>query len=87
MISGRVKADADAESFGDKLIKRAGKWWRVYEDGSYYSQTSGGVMKLGKVMRDAEGKPASFKTLKAAEEWIKAGCRVVDERGNPLRLR
>jgi hypothetical protein len=88
MITERVRQDQDVEPLiGNKVAKRVGKRWRVYEDGSYYSQTSGGVMVQGKAMRDVDEKPVAFATLQEAEQWVKDGCKVVDERGNPLTLR
>jgi hypothetical protein len=87
MITARVKQDEDVEFLaGHKVAKRVGKRWRVYEDGSYYSQTSGGVGSKGKMMRDLDDKPVSFATLQKAEQWVNEGCRLVDERGNPLVL-
>lgn len=87
MISSRVKEDDDVEPCGDYLIKRVGKRWRVYQDGSYYSQTSGGVMKQGGVMRDAGDKPVSFATLNEAQAWIGEGCRLVDRQGNEIEFK
>jgi hypothetical protein len=69
---------------GRHMICPAGKRWRIYEDGSGYSQTSGLTLQRGKVMRAASGKPVSFATTEAARAWIDAGCRLTDARGNEL---
>lgn len=78
-VSGRVRADVDAEFHGGYLIKKVGKHWRVYEDASSYSSTSGGYTALGKVMRDADGKVVSFETLAQAQSWIDKGCIIYPE--------
>jgi hypothetical protein len=73
----RVKADDDVTWHKEYAIAQtsAGKF-RVYEDGSYYSATSGGVGKKGKVMRGTDDKPVQFDTIAEAERWIDEGCRV-----------
>ena len=77
MISMRVKDDDNVEPIGDyKVAARFGKFYRVYEDASYYSQTSGGVMKRGKLMRDADNVPMRFASIAEAEQWVKDGCRI-----------
>ena len=75
-FSARVADDDNVEAYKDKLIAKVGKAWRIYEDGSYYSQTSGGVMKRGKVMRDVDGTPFVFGSIAGAERFIDLGCPV-----------
>ena len=88
MSSNRVNdgnaLDQKAEYHGKYMIAPSRKRWRVYTDGSYYSQTSGGVVVRGKVLRTPSGTPVSFETKKEAEQWIDGGCRVVDDKGNEL---
>lgn len=73
----RVREDDNVIFYKQYLLWQMlnGKW-RVYEDGSYYSQVSGGVSKRGKVMRNVDDKPLSFVSQKDAEDWIDGGCRV-----------
>jgi len=66
--------DQKAEFHGKYMIAPVGKKWRVYTDGSYYSQTSGGVTVRGKAMRNAGDEIISFKTREEAEKWIDGGC-------------
>lgn len=78
--SYRVRDDDPIEGEVDGyLIARVGTRYRVYEDGSYYSSTSGGVIKRGPVMRDTDWTVISFKTIKQAEAWIRNGCLVSRE--------
>ena len=77
--SHRVRADVDAESYGNYLIKQVGKRFRVYQDGSDYSSTSGGYSALGKAMRDCDNRFVAFDTIKDAERWIDGGCIVWPE--------
>lgn len=77
MISDRVARDfddrADFFSVGkDDFILLPTKQgeWKIYEDATGYSQTSGQVIAKGKVIR-IDGKPALFKTKEAAIEWGK----------------
>lgn len=87
MSSQRVKEDADVTPIGrDKVARKTRFGWRVYEDGSYYSQTSGGVMASGRVMRDADDKPVQFQTFEEAAAWVHGGCRITDQRGEPITL-
>lgn len=76
MISQRVAND-EGEAHGQYIIMRRGKYWRVYDDGSYYSQVSGGVQKLGKAQRDADGCIVNFLDKEHAEQWIDGGLIVV----------
>lgn len=76
-VSARVRSDEDVEHFNGYLIANVGGKYRVYEDGSYYSQTSGGVTVRGKGVRrydpeagSAEGKIATFDTIAEAEQYI-----------------
>jgi hypothetical protein len=78
-VSARVRQDVDAEAHGDYFIKRVGSGFRVYEDASGYSSTSGGFIALGKVLRDDEGKPVTLPTLEAARSWIDKGCLIYPE--------
>ena len=84
MISERVKADDDVDFCGAYLIAHAGRRWRVYGDGGYYSQISGGVTIKGKVLRDASNAPVSFSSQEKAREWIGAGCPITDRRGGEI---
>ena len=86
MSSYRVRDDDDVEAFGMYLIAKVGKSWRVYEDGSYYSSTSGGVIKKGKVALGLDGCALNFKSKKSAEDWIAGGMRLTDDCGNELEL-
>ena len=84
-VSARVRMDDDYDDAeGDKKIKQVGNRWRVYEGHDYYSQTSGGVSLLGPVMRDLSYRIISFATIEEAREWIRGGCRVVDESGTEI---
>lgn len=78
-VSNRVRADVDASFHGRYLIKRVRKHFRVYEDASGYSSTSGGYTALGKVMRDADDKPVQFDTEAQAISWIDGGCIIWPE--------
>jgi len=86
MISQRVAQSFPdrAEFEGDYLILRTGKTYRVYADATGYSQVSGQVIKRGKVLRGADGKPATFSTVGQARAWIRAGRPIVDSRGNDI---
>lgn len=76
----------------DKIIEWAGIFaiahvqgkFRVYEDGSHYSSTSGGVGKRGRVVRDETGKPLTFATQAEAEAW---GWSETAERRKALKAR
>lgn len=52
------------------------KKWKVYESEEGYSAVSGGFTIKRHVMRDTDNTIFQFNTLKAAEDWIKNGCRV-----------
>ena len=82
MITSRVRCDESVEYEGDYLLSRIGKVWRVYMDGSYYSQTSGGVTVRGKVLRGLDDKPISFTSIEAARSWVRGGCQLTDSKGN-----
>jgi hypothetical protein len=84
MISQRVKDDANVEPHGKYLIGKVGKRYRVYADGSYYSQTSGGVMQRGKVFNGVDGKAVSFASQERAEAWIDKGRPLIDQKCNDL---
>ena len=79
-VSGRVREDdADLVDFvGDYCVALVRKRFRVYQDGSVYTSTSGITVVRGKLMRrwdpdagDQEGKPASFATQEEAVAYIK----------------
>ena len=70
--------DQASEFYGKYMICKVGKRYRVYTDGSYYSQTSGGVTVRGKALRAPSGELISFSTMKKAEEWIDGGLIVFD---------
>ena len=78
MISYRVRREDTSvvEFHGQYIIGRAGKRVRVYEDDSGYSSTSGGFIKKGKAMRDADDKIISFDNTEQAKSWIDKGCVV-----------
>lgn len=69
-VSERVRDDDDAADHAQGyLICAVGKRFGIYEDASYYSQTSGGVQKRGTRVRrydpdagDQEGRFAAFDT-------------------------
>jgi hypothetical protein len=69
---------------GAFIICPAVKRWRVYADGTGYSQTTGITMQRGPVIRAASGKPVHFATPQEARDWIDGGCRLTDARGNDL---
>ena len=69
---------------GGKMICPAGRKFRVYADGTGYSQTSGITLQRGSVMRAASGKPVAFASMDEARAWIDGGCRLTDARGNEL---
>ncbi len=75
-VSGRVRADDDAIDYKGYLIRKAGHQWRVYEDASTYTNTSGQVMIRGKVMRDVDDSVFNFTSQADAEQWIDNGCPV-----------
>lgn len=68
--------DQRSEYHGKYMLAMVSGKWRVYEDGSYYSQTSGGVTVRGHVMRNASGDIVRFDTKEKAIEWINGGCLV-----------
>lgn len=75
--SGRVQREQNVADFhGGYIIKQVGRTFRVYEDASGYSQTSGQTIHVGPVMRDDGGKPVGLPSLEAARSWIDKGCRV-----------
>jgi len=55
------------------MAKLVGKSWRVYADGTGYSQTTGQTLALGKVERDADNKAVKFASVADAEKWILGG--------------
>ena len=63
---------------GEYVICPSGKKWRVYEDATGYSQTSGITLQRGKVMRSTSGKPITFATQAEATAWIDGGCQLLD---------
>lgn len=76
-VSERVADDDEVEAHGKYLIGKVKNKYRIYEDGSYYSQTSGGVIKKGTAVRrwdpdarDKEGKFAEFPTITECEQYI-----------------
>lgn len=77
MISDRVAQDfdKDADFFSvegmDYILMPSKRGWKVYEDATGYSQTSGQVIKKGKVVRQ-DGKPVVFPTKQEAEAWGRA---------------
>ena len=72
-VSSRVRDDDEVEVFvGEYLVCKSGKSFRIYDDGSYYSQTSGGVTKRGAVVRDTDWKPLNFPTAQDATAWALA---------------
>jgi hypothetical protein len=71
---------AAGDFHGLHMICPAGKCWRVYEDGTGYSQTTGITFQRGKVMRSTSDKPISFPTMDAARAWIDGGCKLLDAR-------
>ena len=78
-VSDRVRDDDDADDHvNGHLICKAGGKFGIYEDASYYSSTSGGVQKRGRLVRrwdpdagDQEGRPARFDTLAEAVAYAK----------------
>jgi hypothetical protein len=90
VISSRVAETSErverAEFEGDYILAPTtrGKW-RVYEDGSGYSQTSGQTIKLGKLVRrfdaeaDYDGSIAQFDTADLARAYAQKLTREAKE--------
>lgn len=91
MISDRVQREentglTDSADFeGDYIVDRMRNGqWRVYQDGSGYSGTSGATIHKGKVLRDENGVVRNFfdKAEASAEAW-----RLTRERQARVRAR
>jgi hypothetical protein len=83
VISSRVQEKTGltdhADFAGDHIVDRteSGKW-RLYEDGSGYSGTSGQTIAKGKVLRDENGRIRNFDSKAEAEgvAWILRDTRL-----------
>jgi hypothetical protein len=76
---------------GKRLNGKGGGWvapprvgsskclWRIYEDGSGYSQTSGATINKGKAIRDVDFKIMNFLSKEAAAEYAQQLTREVRE--------
>lgn len=95
MISNRVAETSErierAEFEGDYILSPTAKGkWRVYEDGSGYSQTSGQTIKLGKLVRrldadsDYDGRIAQFDTLELAQAYARK-LTSINRQGREIR--
>lgn len=54
---------------------KSGKW-RVYEDATTYTSTSGQTVIKGLAMRDVDDSIFTFPTQQDAIDWIDGGCLV-----------
>ena len=82
MISSRVQQELRGEIefiSRNHMAKKVGKYWRVYDDATGYSQTSGQTLALGKMERDADDKPVKFASVEDAEKWIAGGKIIYPE--------
>jgi hypothetical protein len=89
MISNRVQEQTgltdNAEFAGDYIVdKTAGGRWRIYDDGSGYSSTSGATIAKGKVVRDINGIIRNFATQAGAEA---EAWRLTRERQERIKAR
>lgn len=87
MISNRVQEQTglsdQADFAGDYIVDCTKRGtWRVYEDGSGYSGTSGQTIRRGKALRDLSGSIQNFATKEAAEA---EGWRLTRERQERVR--
>lgn len=67
----------NAEVVGDYAVDLIRGRWRIYEQYSDYTSTTGGHLRRGKMVRrydldagEQEGKPAQFKTKTEAIEYV-----------------
>ena len=75
--SFRVRQDDDVVAYGDYLLGQIkGGKWRVYEDATTYTSTSGQTVIKGLAMRDVDDSIFTFPTQQDAIDWIDGGCLV-----------
>lgn len=55
------------------LTRLVGDAYCVYNDESVFSQNSIRTIKLGRLERDAQGKPVHFASVNDADNWVKSG--------------
>lgn len=76
MIGDRIHTISERDQQADyeagfMLVPTARGKWRLYEDGTGYSQRSGIVIKRGKVVRDFDGRAVQLNTKEEAAEYAR----------------